>query len=137
LTAFSCSYHNVAIWKKELRRYFVSPIAYPLLVGSGLLFGLGVYASDPALLSAPVFTLAAFPLRTRLRAYPRIALLVSLMRIVTIFMIPMITMRLFVEEKRSGTLEMLFPSPVRESEIVVGKFLGALPVRDIDYSVPG
>jgi ABC-2 type transport system permease protein len=38
----------------------------------------------------------------------------------------MITMRLFAEEKRSGTLELLITSPVRDYELVVGKWLGAL-----------
>jgi ABC-2 type transport system permease protein len=46
--------------------------------------------------------------------------------VISLFLIPMITMRLFAEEKRSGTLELLITSPVRDYEIVVGKWLGAL-----------
>jgi ABC-2 type transport system permease protein len=41
-------------------------------------------------------------------------------------MIPMITMRLFAEEKRSGTIELLLTSPIKDIEIIVGKWLGAM-----------
>ena len=39
---------------------------------------------------------------------------------------PMITMRSFAEEKRSGTLEMLITLPVKDSDVILGKYLGAL-----------
>ena len=43
-----------------------------------------------------------------------------------LFLIPMITMRLFAEEKRSGTIELLLTSPVTDCEIIIGKWLGAM-----------
>ncbi len=43
-----------------------------------------------------------------------------------LFLIPLITMRLFAEEKRSGTIELLLTSPVRDHEIILGKWLGAM-----------
>src|SRR6185369_13300691 len=43
-----------------------------------------------------------------------------------LLIVPVVTMRLVAEEKRSGTLEMLITLPVRDSEVVLGKFLGAL-----------
>jgi ABC-2 type transport system permease protein len=46
--------------------------------------------------------------------------------VVALFLIPMITMRLFAEEKRSGTIELLLTSPVRDSEIIIGKWLAAV-----------
>jgi ABC-2 type transport system permease protein len=52
--------------------------------------------------------------------------LLSNISVIALFLIPMITMRLFAEEKRSGTIELLLTSPIRDLEILVGKFLGAL-----------
>ncbi len=46
--------------------------------------------------------------------------------VIGLFLIPMITMRLYAEEKRSGTIELLMTSPVRDLEIVLGKWLAAL-----------
>src|SRR5579872_1209677 len=46
--------------------------------------------------------------------------------VIGLFLIPMITMRLFAEEKRSGTIELLATSPVRDMEIILGKWLAAL-----------
>jgi ABC-2 type transport system permease protein len=46
--------------------------------------------------------------------------------VIGLFLIPMITMRLFAEEKRTGTIELLATSPIRDIEIIVGKWLAAL-----------
>jgi ABC-2 type transport system permease protein len=46
--------------------------------------------------------------------------------VIGLFIIPMITMRVFAEEKRMGTMELLVTSPVRDIEIILGKWLGAL-----------
>src|SRR5438128_10122583 len=48
------------------------------------------------------------------------------MSVLLIFIVPAITMRMFPEEKRSGTYELLLTSPIRVGEIVLGKFLGGL-----------
>jgi ABC-2 type transport system permease protein len=45
---------------------------------------------------------------------------------ISLFLIPMITMRLFAEEKRSGTIELLLTSPITDLQIILGKWLGAL-----------
>ncbi len=46
--------------------------------------------------------------------------------VVLLFVLPMITMRTYAEEKRSGTIELLLTSPVTDLQIIVGKFLGAM-----------
>jgi len=46
--------------------------------------------------------------------------------VIGLFFIPMITMRLFAEEKRTGTIELLATSPVRDMEIIVGKWMAAM-----------
>ena len=43
-----------------------------------------------------------------------------------LFVLPMITMRTYSEEKRSGTIELLLTSPVTDTQIILGKFLGAM-----------
>src|SRR2546425_4149164 len=46
--------------------------------------------------------------------------------VVNLFLLPMVTMRTYSEEKRSGTIELLLTSPVTDFQIVIGKFLGAM-----------
>ena len=46
--------------------------------------------------------------------------------VVALFILPMVTMRTYSEEKRSGTIELLLTSPLTDFEIVIGKFLGAM-----------
>jgi len=57
--------------------------------------------------------------------------------VIGLFLIPMITMRLYAEEKRSGTIELLMTSPVRDLEIVLGKWLAALVMYASILAVSG
>ena len=52
--------------------------------------------------------------------------LLSNVSVIGLFFIPMITMRLFAEEKRTGTIELLATSPIRDIEVIIGKWLAAL-----------
>jgi ABC-2 type transport system permease protein len=57
--------------------------------------------------------------------------------ILILFLMPMVTMRTYSEEKRSGTIELLLTSPVTYFQIIMGKFLGALSLYAVMLAVPG
>jgi len=95
---------------KETRALFASPIAYAViavfLALMGYTFTLTLFISKQATLVHIIFQSAAL----------------------LILIVPIITMRQFSEERRSGTLELLLTSPVREIDIVVSKFLACMAV---------
>jgi ABC-2 type transport system permease protein len=114
---------------KELRSYFVSPIAYVVLTGFLLLGGWFFFN----LLARFNFLLSIYSAMRNPEAQTRlnlndfvIAPLLHNLSVVLVILVPVITMRSFAEEKRSGTYELLMTSPLSISEIVAGKFLGAL-----------
>jgi ABC-2 type transport system permease protein len=114
------------ICRKELGSYFVSPVAYILLIMFGLIVGyffwnmLGafVYESIQSQMTGQSFpmNLNEFIVRP----------LLNNVSVIGLFFIPLITMRLFAEEKRTGTIELLATSPVRDIEIILGKWLAAV-----------
>jgi len=114
------------IFRKEIRSYFVSPIAYLLLTMFALIFGFFFWNA------LGYFVLMGMEEQMRGQAFPMnlneqiIRPLLSNVSVIGLFFIPMITMRLFAEEKRSGTIELLATSPVRDIEVIVGKWLAAL-----------
>jgi len=114
------------ICSKELRSYFVSPIAYLLLTMFALIFGFFFWNA------LGYFVIAGLEMQLRGQNMPMnvneqiIRPLLSNASVVGLFFIPMITMRLFAEEKRSGTIELLATSPVRDIEVIVGKWLAAM-----------
>ena len=112
---------------KEIRSYFSSPVAYVLLATYLALAGYFFYA----LLTAFNQTLRIYSMMRNPEMLTRFNLnqmvLVPLLHnlsVLLIFIVPAITMRMFPEEKRSGTYELLLTSPVGVMEIVLGKFLG-------------
>lgn len=114
---------------KELRSYFVSPIAYVVLTGFLLLGGWFFFN----LLARFNFLLSIYSAMRNPEAQMRlnlndfvIAPLLHNLSVVLVILVPVITMRSFAEEKRSGTYELLMTSPLSITEIVAGKFLGAL-----------
>lgn len=114
------------ICRKELNSYFVSPIGYAVLAVFAVIFGVGFYNRLHAYLN---YTFQAQ--MTGGGATPNvndwiIRPLLGFSGTLSLFLIPMITMRLFAEEKRSGTMELLLTSPVEDLGIVLGKWLGAL-----------
>jgi len=101
---------TLAIAGREIQAYFVSPIAYVVtaafLVINSIFFAW--YVSNPNGSEATM------------------QYLFNPMTTLWLFIAPMLTMRLLAEEQRSGTIELLLTSPVRDWEVVVGKFLGGM-----------
>ena len=100
--------HALVITKRELKSYFNSTIAY-IFIAVFLLVSGWFFASN-------LFIAGQADLRF---------IIGSILPLVLFFFVPAITMRLFAEEKRAGTLELLMTMPVETSQIVIGKFLAA------------
>ncbi|MCU1275972.1 MAG: type transporter [Bryobacterales bacterium] len=116
----------LVIFKKELKSYFASPIAYLLLGIFAVIFGFFFYSATR------FFVMQGMQMQMMGRGMPMdvndyvIRPLLTNASVIGLFLIPMITMRLFAEEKRSGTIELLRTSPVRDLELVLGKWLAAV-----------
>ncbi len=113
-----------ALAEKELRSYFASPIAYVIIGLFALLFGwfFYVYLTVFVRQSEQMMQMGRAPNVNQ--EMIRGVLLNS--AVIILFVMPMITMRTYSEEKRSGTIELLLTSPVTDWQIIIGKFLGAL-----------
>ena len=100
----------LAILRKELRTYFSSPLAYVViaafLAAAGLFFAIRVWA-QPGAPSALDIVFEPLP-------------------VILLLLAPVITMRLLAEEQKTGTVELLLTSPVRDWEVVIGKYLASL-----------
>lgn len=103
----------LVVCRRELRSYFSSYIAYILLAVFLLLSGYFFYSD---LIFFVLF--GGYILPTGLWQYVFLD-----MRLCTMLVIPLLTMRLFAEERKLGTIELLWTYPVRDGEIVLGKFL--------------
>jgi ABC-2 type transport system permease protein len=115
----------LAIAQKELRSYFASPIAYIVLGFWALLYGwffitILAYFVRASMQSGQFGPQAANVNQQLIRP------LVQNVTILVLFLLPMVTMRTYSEEKRSGTIELLLTSPITDWQIILGKFIGAM-----------
>jgi ABC-2 type transport system permease protein len=114
----------LAIAGKELRSYFASPIAYVIIGLFALLFGLFFYAFLTSFMEeSQRAMMGGGPVNVNDRLIRGVLLNAA---VIILFVMPMITMRTYSEEKRSGTIELLLTSPITDVQIILGKFLGAL-----------
>jgi ABC-2 type transport system permease protein len=105
--------HNIlTIAKRELRSYFDSLVAYVVVGLSLFVVGLWFFAFDGGIWQVDR---ASFAL-----------LFDALPAMMGVVVIPLVTMRSLAEEKRSGTLELLITMPVKDSEVILGKYFAAL-----------
>jgi ABC-2 type transport system permease protein len=100
------------IAKREFRSYFDSPLAYVVICLSFLVLGFFFFVVGSSFWQVDRATVS------RMFELAPIGL--------AFLVVPVVTMRLLAEEKRSGTLEMLITLPVRDSDVILGKYLGAL-----------
>jgi ABC-2 type transport system permease protein len=115
----------LAIVRKEWRGYFASPIGYVVIGMYALVFGyfytIGLSWFIRQSMQAP--QMGAGPMNINQQMIRYVFLNST---IIFLFVVPLITMRTYSEEKRSGTIELLMTSPITDYQIVMGKFLGAL-----------
>ena len=114
------------ICRKEIKSYFASPVAYGLLVFFAVIAGYIFYAATSFFVQQGMMSQMqgrGMPMDMGEYIIRPVLMNVS---VFGLFLIPMITMRLFAEEKRQGTIELLTTSPVRDIEIILGKYFGGL-----------
>ena len=105
----STAMHNVLpIFKRELRGYFDSPVAYVVITAFLLVTGW--------FFTTNFFVVAQADLRV----------IFSIIPFIFLFFTPAITMKLISEERKGGTMELLVTMPISDAAIVVGKYLAAL-----------
>ncbi len=114
----------IAIAHKELRSYFSSPIAYIIIGFFALPFGVFFYLYLGAFVRQSL-QMAQYGGSMNINQQV-IRYVLQNASVIILFVMPMITMRTYAEEKRSGTIELLLTSPVTDLQIIIGKFLGAL-----------
>jgi ABC-2 type transport system permease protein len=114
----------LAIAHKELRSYFSSPMAYIIIGFFALPFGVFFYLYlDAFVRQGMQMAQMGGPMNVNQQM---IRYVLQNASVIILFIMPMITMRTYSEEKRSGTIELLLTSPVTDLEIILGKFFGAL-----------
>ncbi len=117
----------LAIWQREMKAYFVSPIAYVVLTVFLFLSGFFFYGILTAVVQNTMMQ-AQMGQGAQPIDVPGIVSrsFFGTMSVVLLFMIPMLTMGLFAEEKKRGTIELLLTTPVGNFQAMMGKYLASL-----------
>lgn len=117
----------LAVAHKELKSYFGSPIAYVLLavfaVVYGWFFAQGLLFFERTSSQMGMMGMGSPTVNINQQLIRPILMNVS---VILLFVLPLITMRTYAEEKRSGTMELLLTSPLTDLQIVLGKFFGTM-----------
>jgi ABC-2 type transport system permease protein len=106
-----------ATFLREMRAYFVSPLAY-LVMFFFLIYNGAVFAIIMSFLNNPAAPGTERPLDNLFQGF--------FFWVLMLFLATVLTMRLISEELRSGSIEVLMTAPVTEAQVVVGKYLAAL-----------
>jgi ABC-2 type transport system permease protein len=120
------------IFKKEMRLYFTSPVAWVVFTIFLVIAGYFFYSIFA------FFTLASMQSAMNPAMARDLNVTDSVMRplfsnisVILLLLMPVVTMRLFAEERRSGTIELLLTYPVRDGAVLAGKYLAALALYGI------
>jgi len=120
------------IYKKEMRLYFTSPIAWVILTIFLFIAGYFFYSIFA------FFTLASMQSAMNPAMARDLNVTDSVLRplfsnisVILLLLMPLVTMRLFAEERRSGTIELLLTYPVRDGAVLIGKYLAGLTIYAI------
>ncbi len=128
----------LAIWQREMKSYFVSPIAYVVLTVFVFLSGFFFYSILTAVVQSTMMQ-AAYGQGSPPVDVPGIVTrsLFGTVSVVLLFMIPMITMGLVAEEKKRGTIELLLTTPVSNVQVMLGKYFATLSFLLIMFATSG
>ena len=120
------------IFKKEMRLYFTSPVAWVIITMFLFIAGYFFYSIFA------FYTLASMQSAMNPQMARELNVTDSVLRplfsnvsVILLLLMPLITMRLFAEERRSGTIELLLTFPVRDGAVLIGKYLAALTLYAI------
>jgi ABC-2 type transport system permease protein len=109
----------ITISSREFRSYLASPMAY--IITAAFLIGTGVFF---------IYFSQAWLIETSMRGVFSNTIYV----IIVLLLMTLLTMRLFAEEKKLGTIELLMTAPIRDSELVIGKYLGSVGVMLVMFA---
>jgi ABC-2 type transport system permease protein len=117
----------LAVFRKEISNFFVSPIAYTVIAIFSLVSGFFFWA-NVSFMSLISLQAASNPMIAQRINLTDIVIrpLTQNMAIILLFVMPLLTMRLFSEEKKSGTMELLLTYPIDDKAFVFGKFLASV-----------
>jgi ABC-2 type transport system permease protein len=124
----------MAIAQRELNGYFSGPIGYVLIGFFALLFGWFFYV-PLAFFEQQSMQAGMNPGQTLNINQMLVGPAFMNTTVIMLLVFPLITMRTYSEEKRSGTIELLLTSPLTDVEIILGKFLGAMALYTAMLSI--
>jgi len=127
----------LTLLNREIRSYFYQPIAYVVIGFWALLYGY-FFAAILHYFAQQSLQMNQFGMQgpqTLNINQQLIRPVIQNTLILILFLLPMVTMRAYSEEKRSGTIELLLTSPLTDFQIILGKFLGAMALYGVMLAV--
>jgi len=124
------------IFKKEMRLYFTSPIAWAILTAFAFITGYFFYSIFAYFTLASMQSMMNPAMAREMNVTDSVLRpLFSNVSVILLLLMPLVTMRLFAEERRSGTIELLLTYPVRDGAVLLGKYLAAFAIYGLMLAV--